>query len=269
MSTIQDPRVEPEPGSPADPFRYGWRYVVRRQPSGRLGREQIPLTLEDLLFPKEGDQTPQFPSHTDDCHYLVNVFSTRVADNPMAMVLSDCRIRYDVPGLRPLGPDVAIFFNLRRDWDGGTLDVAETGARPALVVEITSPDTRKHDFGPKKDYYHQAGVPLYVIVDARPGPKGRRVKLHGFRRDPAGYEPLPLDDLGRLWIGALGIWLAVGDRRVICIEGRTGERFLDYVELVRARAAAEARLAEIRARAEKESRIRNLEAELRRLGGEV
>jgi len=67
MSTIDDPEAEamPVPGSPEDPFRHGWRYRPVKQPDGRVEVEQIPLTLEDLLFPEEGDQTPQFPSHTD------------------------------------------------------------------------------------------------------------------------------------------------------------------------------------------------------------
>ena len=49
------------------------------------------------------------------------------------------------------------------DW--ATLDVAAEGARPALVVEVTSPSTRENDLGTKPDFYHRAGVPLYVIAD--------------------------------------------------------------------------------------------------------
>jgi Uma2 family endonuclease len=264
MSTIEDPRVEPNPvpGSPADPFRYGWRYVSRKQADGRVELEQVPLTLEDLLFPEEGDFAVQYRSHIEDCYYLLGVFNARVADNPRAVVLSDCRVRWDVPGLKPLGPDVAVFFNVPNDWDGGTLGVADAEARPVLVIEVTSPDTRKNDFGRKKLFYHQAGVPLYVIVDARPGPKGRRVKLHGFEFAPEGYVSVPLDDRERLWIEPLNLWLAIEDRRVVCIDGATGEPIGGYVEQVQARTEAEARSAEAEARAEADSRAR-LEAEAR------
>ena len=264
MSTIDESLAEavPAAGSPEDPFRYGWRYVVRRQPSGRLAREQIPLTLEDLLFPKEGDVEVHHASHHEFCHFLKTIFKSRVDHDPMGKVLSDCRVRFDVPGLEPLGPDVAVFANLRNDWDGGILEVVETGARPVLVVEITSTSTRLNDFGPKKAYYHQAGVPLYIIVDTRPGTKRHRMKLHGFRRTPEGYDPLPLDDQGWLRVEPLGIWLAIEEDRIVSIDGQTGERIGDFAEQVRARAEAEARNRDL------EARMLAMEAELRRLRGE-
>lgn len=240
MSTIEGRRVEPAPGPEVDPFRYGWRFVAEKQADGQSRLKQVPLTLHDLLFPQEEDQEMHYPSHEEERFRLMEIIGDRVADDPMAKVLGDCRIRYDVPGLEPLGPDVALFSNLAKDWDGGTLEVAATGARPILVVEVTSPDTRKNDFGPKKDYHHRGGVPLYVIVDARPGPKGRRVKLHGFRHAVGGYEPLPLDDQGRLRVESLSIWLKVEGTRVVGLDGETGEPFGDYQERARARARAEA-----------------------------
>ncbi len=296
MSTIRDPRADPEaesepaPGPEADPFRYGWRDVARKQPDGRVEIEQVPLTLEDLLFPEEGDYAVQHPAHIEDCFYLMAAFKARLAGDPGALVLCDCRVRWDVPDLKPMGPDIAVFLNAPEGWDGGTLGVAETDARPVLVVEVTSPETRKLDFGAKKGFYHRARVPIYVIVDARPHPGGRRMKLHGFRHAPEGYQPMPLDDRGRLWLEPLGVWMAVAGVRVVCIEGETGRRLGDYVEEVQARAEAEARAAEAearvaeaeartagaearaeaesRARAEAEDRIRAMEAELRRLRGE-
>lgn len=270
MSTIENPRVEPVPGSEADPFRYGWRHVPVKQANGRVEHEQVPLTLEDLLFPEEGDFAVQHWSHIEDYFYLFAIFQWVLAGFPGGLVLSDCRVRWDVPGLRPLGPDVAVFLDAPPGWDGGTLGVAETEARPVLVVEVTSPETRKKDFGIKKVYYHQAGVPLYVIVDARPSPRGRRVKLHGFSRGPEGYESLPLDDEGRLWIEPLNLWMAIAEDRVVCIDGRTGEPIAGFAEQIQARAEAEAQTAEVEARnRELEARNRELMDEIRRLRGEA
>jgi Uma2 family endonuclease len=259
MSTIDETLAEavPAAGSPEDPFRYGWRYVVRKQPDGRIVTEPVPLTLEDLLFPQEDDFEVHYASHDEYCHFLKAIFQSRVDHDPMGKVLADCRVRFDVPGLKPLGPDVAVFANLRNDWNGGTLDVAETGARPVLVVEITSASTRLNDFGRKKAYYHQAGVPLYIILDTRPETKRHRMKLHGFRHSPEGYDPLPLDDQGRLWVEPLGIWLAIEGDRIVSIDGQTGERIGDFTEQIRARAEAEARAkGEAQARAEAEARAR-------------
>jgi colicin import membrane protein len=270
MSTIDETRTEVEPGSPSDPFRYGWRYVIRRQPNGRLAREQIPLTLEDLLFPEEGDFAVQYRSHVEDCFHLKLVFDSKLGGNPEALVLCDCRVDYNIPGVRPLGPDIAVFLGVPKDWDRGTLKIAADSAAPVLVVEVTSPDTRQNDFNIKKDFYHRAGVPLYVIVDARPGPKGRRVKLHGFRHTPEEYEPVPLDGEGRLWVEPLNLWLAVIDARVACIDGETGEPIGGYDEQVRARAEAEARAEDAdraraawRAIAEAETRTREAETRIR------
>ena len=80
--------------------------------------------------------------------------------------VSDCRVDWNLPGVRPLGPDIAVFLDVERHKNWATLDVAAEGARPALVVEVTSPSTRKNDLGIKFDFYHRARVPLYVIADA-------------------------------------------------------------------------------------------------------
>ncbi|HEX8203423.1 MAG TPA: Uma2 family endonuclease, partial [Isosphaeraceae bacterium] len=194
MSTIRDRSAQAAETPADDPFRYGWRYVPRKQPDGKVEVEQVPLALEDLLFPEEGDFVAQFPSHVSDCFYIHGVFKARLAGDPMALALTDCRVAWDAPGLRPLGPDVAVFFGASHDFDRGTLVVAREGARPALVIEVTSPETRKFDFGVKKDFYHRARVPLYIIVDARIRKGVRHVKLVGHRWTPRGYEPLPPDD---------------------------------------------------------------------------
>lgn len=36
---------------------------------------------------------------------------------------------------------------------------------PSLVIEIVSPSTRRRDYGAKKDFYMEVGVPEYWIVD--------------------------------------------------------------------------------------------------------
>ena len=282
MSPIRNLRSPRTAVAEADPFRYGWRFVYRKQPDGSLVEEQVPLRLEDLLFPEEGDFIVQTVGHNQDCAYLMLVLKARLAHDPSAVVISDCRVAWDVPGLKPLGPDVAVFFGLHGYEDWGTLDVAKEGAIPALVIEVTSPDTRKNDVGIKKDFYHRAGVPQYVIVDVRSRKDGRQLRLASFRNTPAGYERIPADERGWVWLDCAGIWPGAAEGRAVCYDGETAAEIGDYTSVCQALAVAEERAAanalalavaeeqaalSAQALAASEARYRELEEELRRLRG--
>jgi colicin import membrane protein len=124
MSTVSKSRAPgPLPDDP-DPYRYGWRFVRVQAPDGTESFEQVPLTLEDVLFPETGDFIVQTDLDDEDSNYLKNVFKSRLVGNPRSAVVSDCRVDWNLPGVRPLGPDIAVFFEVeqRRDW--ATLDVA-------------------------------------------------------------------------------------------------------------------------------------------------
>ncbi|HEX8203510.1 MAG TPA: Uma2 family endonuclease [Isosphaeraceae bacterium] len=291
------------PAAESDPYRYGWRYVKVTRPDGSIDFDQIPLTLEDVLHPEEEDFIVQTDEHDEGCLYLKSVIKARLDGDPSAVVLSDCRVAF-VPELRPVGPDVAVFFGGRPEPYQGTYDAVRARARPALVVEITSPETRSNDVGIKVEYYHRAGVPLYVIVDIRAEGQEPRLRLIGYRRTPAGYEPLEPDERGRLWLGPARLWLGVANDRIACYDPDTDQEIGNYVELsralateaqaraeaeararteaearateaqaraeaeARARTEAEARVAEAQARAELQARLSEMEAELRRLRGD-
>ena len=151
MSTIHQappvPPAGPEPGPADDPFRYGWRYVKTVKPDGTVDYEQVPLTLEDLLFPEEGDFTVQLESHRRDWVFLNLVFNVQLADDPSSVVLADCRVDFNLPGVRPLGPDVVVIQGVKRHCDWATLDLAAEGRtlhlplrwlRPIHVPTITA-----------------------------------------------------------------------------------------------------------------------------------
>jgi Uma2 family endonuclease len=300
MSTTIESLVKPDESRQEDPFRYGWRYQNRLQPDGREELVQVPLTLEDVIHPQEGDFRVQSQAHWEDCDYLYSVFKVRLIPDPAALVLADHRVAWDeATGVKPHGPDIAVFQGVApRTQRKGTLDVLREGFVPLLIVEITSPDTRRGDVVTKVDEYFRAGVPWYVIVDADEKPALRTLQLIGYRRGSQGYERLPLDSQGRLWLEPLGLWLGAQDGRVVCYDGETGEELGDYAAMAQARAVSEARLAaetrarqaaeahmaaeasaraaaeaqmaaEAHARAAAETRLRELEAELRRLRGEA
>jgi colicin import membrane protein len=289
MSTVSKNPASRSRRSPAksDPYRYGWRFVRVRRPDGTVDYDQVPLTLDDLLHPKIGDFIVQKQFHHDDVAYLKVVSKARLNADPTAVVLGDGRVNYNIPGVRPLGPDVAIFFGVERgqNYNWATLNVAAEKARPALVVEVTSRSTRKNDLGIKVDYYQRAGVPLYVIADIKDGATKRSVKLLGYRLVSGKYEAIVPDAQGRIYLDPVRLWLGVtvdrtsGFERLACFDPVTGEEFGDYAAQVEARAEAEKRAqvdaqaraeaearaqTETQARAEAEKRIRELEAELKR-----
>ncbi|MEO6808257.1 MAG: Uma2 family endonuclease [Isosphaeraceae bacterium] len=283
MSTTSQPPARPLAPPEADPFRYGWRLVKTTLPDGTKGFDQVPLTLEDVLHPEEGDFIIQTPKHVADWVYLNQVFQARLADNPDAVVTSDCRISWGVPGPGAHGPDVAVFFGVRHRYDWGTFDVAAQGARPALVIEVVSPDDRDNDVTVKVNHYHRAGVPQYIIVDDLGTVEDRRLELVGYRDEPQGYRRQRADERGWLWLGAVRLWLGVVGDRVACFDPETALEIADYATLTRDLAeanqeiaAANQRSLEAQARAEAEAqeraaleaRLRDLEAELRRLRGE-
>jgi hypothetical protein len=259
----------PVPGSPEDPFRYGWRYVRRESADGSIRFEQIPLTLEDVLHPQEGDQVTHSDLHQRICNYLYNVFCGLLSTMPQAVVLNDVRVAWDVPEVKPHGPDIAVIFGVRERKNWSTFDVGTEGVRPALIVEVTSPETRGTDLLDKLEEYDLAGVPLYLIVDivARRGQNTPR--LIAYRQTPLTYEVLPPDEQGRVWLAPLQIWVVIENGEVACYD-IAGQRLGGFVDVVRARDEAEARAhAEAEARAHAEARASALEAELRRLRGEI
>jgi putative restriction endonuclease len=284
--------VETPTGAPTErpePFYYGWRYVRRRYPNGREVVEEVPLTLDDVLHPQEDDFVIQSDDHQQVCVYLCNVLRGRFANDPTTAVLQDHLIAWDVPGLKPLAPDIAVIFGVRERRKWSTFDVAAEGARPALIIEVTSLTTREVDLSRKLDAYDIAEVPLYIIVDSfeRKGALTRR--LLGYRRTLDGYTGLAPDERGWLWLEPVGLWLGIHENEVGCYT-TDGERIEDYAGVYSARVRAEARAkaaearanaeqqaradaearanAEQQARADAEARVAALEAELRRLRGE-
>jgi colicin import membrane protein len=289
MSTASKHRASKSNRIPpkSDPYRYGYRYVRVRRPDGTVDFDQVPLTPDDVLHPQVDDFIVQTNTHDDDLLYLKSVFKVRLKTDPRSVVLSDCRVDWNIPGVRLLGPDVAVFFGVERgqNYDWETLNVAAEKARPALVIEVTARNTRKNDLGIKVDYYQRAGVPLYVIADVKGRGAKRRVKLLGYQLVNGIYQEIARNAQDRIYLEPVRLWLGVkvdgsgGFDRLACFDPDTGEESGDYTAQVEARAEAEVRAqieaqaraeaearaqTESQARAEAEKRIRELEAELKR-----
>jgi colicin import membrane protein len=236
---------EPKPLSPAvppadNPYYYGWRYVERRLPDGRVEVDQVGLTLEDVLHPQEDDVIPERPLHELERGYLAGVFRTRLEGLNHGLVLSDCLVDWGIEGLRDLSPDVSVFEDVRTppDLTKGTFHLAESGGgRCVLVVELVSPHTRTNDVDRKPEEYHRAGVPLYVLVDQEREGGPRQIRAYEHR--PEGYVEVPLDSRGRLFLGPFGLCLGLKEGRVVCYDTVSGRELGDYAQVSRDLDAAE------------------------------
>jgi hypothetical protein len=268
MSTASD-RTTVKPPGPADgpdPFRYGWRYarVVRRD--GTEETDRVPLTLEDVLHPEVGDIIVQSDPHDSDRAYLKAVSKARLQDDDQAaVVLSDCQVDFHIRGVKPLCPDLAVFFGVRRQAAWSSFDMAAEGARPALVAEVTSPETRSNDVGIKVDLYRRARVPWYLIADVtiEEGDQ-RRIELILYHLVGRSYRRVPADERGRVWLEPLNLGLGQtrdargGFMRLACYDPATGEEVGDYTAISRAlEEERRARAAEARARERAERRARS------------
>jgi len=230
----------PAPPPADDPFRYGWRYVRRPTPDDPDHLEPVPLTLEDVLHPEEGDFIVHSDRHETDRMYLTAVLRARLEVHGRAIVLSDVRVAWDVPDLRPHGPDVMVIPGLRERRDWSTFDVAEEGVRPALIIEITSPETRENDVVWKVAHYARAGVAQYVIVD-NIGRRGeRQLRLLDYRLVGDTYRLQPPDERGWVYLELAELWVGVEGDHVVCYAD-DGTAFGDYATVVQQAAEAEAR----------------------------
>ena len=264
-----------------DRFRLGWRIRPLITPEGKIVYERTPLTSYDILHPQENDFRVHNNEHRLFCRYLDNVISAQVAHIPGAVVLHDTRVAWDIPDFDPHGPDIALIFNVREGKKWGTFNVTSEGTRPTLIIEVTSPETRRLDLEDKLDEYAQAGVQYYIIIDAYRSRRQPNYRLLGYELTPDGYVDLQPDARGWLWVEPARIWLAMRDDVLECYDA-VDNKIGDYTEIVEAykqaeaRAAAEANAradaekraaAEAHARADAEARMRAMEEEIRRLRG--
>jgi colicin import membrane protein len=134
----------------------------------------------------------------------------------------------------------------RRNWS--TFEVAIERARPALIIEIVSPDARENDVVIKVEQYARAGVAQYVIVDDTGRGGVRRLRLLDYRLEGTVYRLQEPDADGRVHLALADVWLGIRRDHVVCYDA-AGREIGDYVTVVRQAAKAEARAKQAATRA--------------------
>jgi hypothetical protein len=243
--------------------------------NGREEWEQVPLTEEDVLHPQMDDYIVQSHRHQCICHYLYTVLRSRMKHIPGGLVLHDVGVEWGVPGIRHHAPDLAVFAGVREPPWRGKFDLKASGGRVLLAIEVTSPSTRHLDVASplpeartRFRHYAQVGIPLYIVVDeARRMSTAVPLPIFGYELTEDGYQPLPLDEQGRLWVPPVGMWLGPGGGDVVWFDA-DGRRIWDYDEEQEARRSEQqARLAAEARAQEAEARAQELERKLRQVQG--
>lgn len=225
-----------------DPWCYGWRYLQRPIPGDEDHMERVPLTLEDVLHPEEGDYIIHSDRHESDRLYLAQVLHTCLAASGGALVLSDVRITWDQSLLGSHNPDLMVIPGLNEQRDWRSFDVAKEGLRPCLIIELTAPATRSNDLDAKVYHYAYGGVAQYIVVDDAGRGETRQLNLVGYHLVGHSYHMQAPDAAGRLWLDVAQIWLGVKGERVICYD-QQGQELGDYSAAIQLAAVAKARAA--------------------------
>jgi Uma2 family endonuclease len=244
---------EPSEGG-QDPFVFGWRMELVRQPGGGFAEREVPLGAGALLDPQIGDHLVQGTYHFGVSKMLFDLFDRRYRAEKDVLVSSDLKICWGIEGLPEPAPDVAVMRGVRdKEANRDSFDVVQEGVLPCLIVEVVSSRTAEHrraDYETKVDIYERAGVPEYVIVDSQLHLKAPRVRITGHRRDASGrYRDIEPDRAGRLLSEATGVWFTVSadGQRLSLVDAETGERLLtarEVEDLAERQAADLARLRE-------------------------
>ena len=169
-----------------------------------------------------------------------------------------------------IDPDTVKYRGIYRTW--------VQGKPPDFVLEVASPSTARNDETTKRDIYASMGVPEYWRYDPTDlvNPNQRplyAVPLIGEVLVDGTYQPIDIasgpEDCIMGFSPALGVSLAVKDKRLMVYDHSLGEFVDEFEEQERAKREAQAEAkAERELRATAENEVRRLEGELQRLRGE-
>lgn len=268
-----------------EPKFYGWRYNEKRLPNGEMTTEMVPLRFKDLMYPQEGDQVAESIRHHEVWGKLANLIWDRLSKDPTRYAIFNCLIDWNVPGVQPLAPDVAIIRGVKPPTkDTATIRLRDLPGEVELIIEITSPNTRRLDYKDRLEKYHAARISRVVVVDLVRAKRRPEFLIIDRQWTPDGYHQTNVGQTRKVWLDALKLWLGVENSDIV-FRDEENAVLLTYSELNQALAdakakaeaeaqAAVARLAATQAEAQvtvarladADDRIRRLREQLRQAG---
>jgi len=259
--TIKTRADEEKEADSLSEFYFGWRYVETTLENGEVDIIRVPLTEYDLLHPQEDDAIMTTTPHGRNTKYIDIAMSTHFTDDPQTVILNDVGVDLNLAGIEPVNPDIAIVSGVPEDKDWSVFNCKEEGVVPSVAYEVTSPSTRKNDFGIKHEYYAQAGIPHYVIVDIaydkNKQASGYTLLVHELVGGK--YLRMQPDSQGRYWLPSIKAYVGIGEKGILCYD-ESGNLLLSDEELTKKLAEIEQLLDEAARRADEQEQIARREA---------
>ena len=220
------------------------------------------LRLPDIPWREPDEVTAYDHLHQEgNAHHLAQHLIDQGADPATLLVTADRWIVQDLASFqeRARYPDLMIAFDVDpesyRSSNGYV--ISEQGKPPDFVLEIASASTGATDVGSKRDDYEFFGIREYWRFDESGEFHGARIG--GDRLVAGRYEPIPVEMLDN---GGLEGYSEALDLKLRWQAGRLG--WHDPISGRHIATFADERAA----RVESQRRVRELEAELRRLCGD-
>jgi Uma2 family endonuclease len=209
-------------------------------PSGRMELQEFPLTPEYFLDPQIGDQVVQSYRHWRVTGQIHDIVSRHVSSRwEEVLVLSDQKLLWGHREWRRPAPDVTVIPDVpnSREWEGSSFDIAETGLRPCLIIEVVSfsnAKIRNTDLVDKVELYEREKIREYLALDPPQRANRERFQWIGYRLDDAGrYGRIEPDALGRIVSETTGLAFGVSSngKDVLVFDAQSGERLFTSFEM--------------------------------------
>jgi Uma2 family endonuclease len=231
--------------------------VARRKQADTRANGAAVRAPRPVHYPEsDGKPMGETETHIREIMRLIQTLDGRFADRDDVYVGGDLLVYYEAGNPRAVVvPDVFVAIGASKGPQRRIWKLWEEHVPPTLVVEVTSPSTRREDLGRKRTLYERLAVEEYVLYD----PLGEylRPAVQGYRLEAGRYGEMPAEE-GALVSEVLDARLRLENGRLHLLDRRTGVPLLDprrqlqqtqalLSQEIAARRALEAEVAELKA----------------------
>jgi Uma2 family endonuclease len=191
-----------------------------------------------IVYPEsDGKPIGESDVHRDETLALIAALQAYYRNEPLLYVSGDLMFYYEEGNPKKVvSPDVFVVKGIEQR-QRRVYKLWEERALPCLAIEISSRSTRREDLGVKKQLYAALGIAEYVLFD--PLEEYLQPSLQGFRLEQGGYAPIRVENDGGLHLNSLGLHLRREGYALALYDAASGAKLLRPLEMDLARRQAE------------------------------